>query len=214
MNKIFLLVCISLIVSCHPKKQAAHNIITQKISNADSLWRAELHYYDTITSSGFIIMHKIIDSNHYQILWGKQNNLKTYKETFEAYSDASIPKLKTETKNFLILRYGCGNPCWGCVTLPKDSLFKPQDMMYDMGYNSENDLLAYWNYEKKGLTITVRSLKTEKEKDFLLCDTCFSAASIYCLNSVKLYSNKIYFKWNSTRNDSIHIKEKLFKFNL
>ncbi len=213
MNKILLLICITFIIPCHSQEQEADHVATKKLNNDDSLWRAELHYYDILTSSGFIVLHKIIDSNYYQILWGKKGNLKIYEDTFEKYSDAAIPKLKMETKNFLILRYGCGNPCWGCIVLPKNPLFKPQDIMYDEDYNYENDLLAYWNYEKEGLTMTVRNLKTEKEKDFLLCDTCFSAASEYCLNSVKLYSNKVYFKWNSA-NDTIHFKQKLFQFNL
>lgn len=212
MNKILLLICISLIISYHSQEQEADYGARKKLNSDDSLWSAELHYYDITTGSGFIVLHKIIDSDHYQILWGKRGNLKTYKGIFEKYSDASIPRFETETKNFLILRYGCGNPCWGCIALPKDPLFKPQAIMYDEDYNYENDLLVYWNYEKKGLTMTVRNLKTEKEKDFPLCDTCFSAASEYCLNSVKLYSNKIYFKWNSA-DDTIHFKQKLFQFN-
>src|SRR5579875_2798509 len=92
------------------------------------------------TPKGHIIKFKKKDSNHFYIQWMNGNILKTLDYEFDLQgADAWLPIFVDESENFLLIKAGCGNPCWIGFFLPLNSNYKYQVIHeyfgYDLKYN-------------------------------------------------------------------------------
>jgi hypothetical protein len=145
------------------------------------------------TLKGHLIKFKIKDSSFY-IQWKAQNDFKTVTYPFDLRgADAWLPNLIEETDDFLVVRAGCGNPCWVGIFLPLKTNSSYQIINEYMGYDLAKGYVAYFNNKEQ---LEVLNLKTEKTQAFQT-DGCASAFKGYCVDTLYFKNNSVYFKWNA-----------------
>ena len=157
--------------------------------------------YDTITANGNFIKYTI-NNKKAKLEYGNNNFRKFYPKEFDCdIADAWVPSLKYDDKNFMLLHYGCGSPCWGLILLPLNSNDKIRDIMYDLAYDPETTNLVYTDNEN----LLIENLSTKKIKTIKL-PQCGSAIITYCLDSVFISKSELKYQFYSPNKiDDKHI---------
>ena len=143
------------------------------------------------TPLGITIEFKIIEESRYIIQWGNSMNLRTLPDTFNLDGHETwIPKFIDESKDYIVLRKGCGNPCWIGYFLPTNDSIKPVSVNDYLGYNLDDNLIAYINDN----SIEVIDLKTRKTETHKM-EGCNSAFLGYCIDSLSIKNRTLIYKW-------------------
>ena len=142
-----------------------------------------------------IINFKLINDSCYFIQWGNRTNLKTLKDTFIMNNhEAWIPRLITESQDYLVMRSSCGNPCWIGYFLPLDNSIEPTIINEYLGFDLENDLVAY--PEEDSNAIEILNIKT-KQKELHVIRGCNSAFIGYCIDSLVIRNKTLIYRYPS-----------------
>lgn len=155
----------------------------------DSIWTT--YFKAQKTRSGAIVRLKIVDDSTYYIQWGNSTKMKTFPEKFNLEgAEAWIPRLIYENNDYLVMRGGCGNPCWVGYFLPLHEGSKPQMIHEYLGYDLENHLVAYVSDNSiEILNLKTNSIEVHKTKG------CVSAFIGYCIDSLSIKNRTLKYKW-------------------
>jgi hypothetical protein len=120
----------------------------------------QFSWYDTTTIRGnYLLYHVKNDSATLE--YGNKSIHRLFPHKIECeIADSRIPHYEWDSEDFIVLRYGCGSPCWGIFVLPLDSTTSIRCMMYEMAFDSANNLVCYLggdNYDK----LIIENLKTK-----------------------------------------------------
>lgn len=152
-------------------------------------------YFQTVkTPLGAIFRLKIITDSTYVIQWGDSLSLKTFPVAF--YLDGHetwIPKFIDENKDYIVMRQGCGNPCWIGYFLPLDDSIKPGMFHEYLDYDLNNNLIVY---VKSSKIIGITNIKTDQIEDHKI-EGCTSVFLGYCIDSLTIKNRILKFKWIS-----------------
>lgn len=147
---------------------------------------------DIKTPNGKIIKYKTINDTLYQIQWGTLRNLKTLPDTFMLDGhETRIPKYTAENNKYIVMRYSCGNPCWGGIFLPLNDSVSPKVILEYIDFDLENDLVAYIFDSQIIEIINLKNNKTERH----LLEKCDSAFPGYCIDSFSIKNKTLKYKW-------------------
>lgn len=198
--------------SCHQR-----NVIATS-SNSDLLrvdakyvkgtWTS---YFQPIrTPLGITIRFKIINDSSFLIQWGHPLNLKTFPDTLKLdVHEAWIPRYIAENKDYIVLRQGCGNPCWVGYFLPLNDSIKEQTIHEYLDFDLSNNLVAWI---KGTNVIEIVNLKTKMNEEHKI-NGCGSSFLGYCIDSLSIKDKTLKYKWfPKTKFDSergIIMKEKI-----
>ena len=144
------------------------------------------------TPKGVTIKLNIINDTSYHIQWGDSLKLKTYPQTF--YLDgheAWIPYFVAENRDYVVLKQGCGNPCWSGYFLPLNDSLKPYCVSEYLDYDLDNSLVAS---VRDTNVIQIVNLKTGLIENHII-NGCSSAFLGYCLDSVSVKNKTLKYKW-------------------
>jgi hypothetical protein len=153
-------------------------------------WRAYFQTYRT--PMGTTIKLKIISDSSYLIQWGDSMRLKTYPQIF--YLDGHetwMPYFIAENKDYVVLRKGCGNPCWLGYFLPLNDSLKPHCITEYLDFDLDNNLVAW---VKDTNVIQILNLQTDSMENHII-NNCSSAFLGYCLDSVSVKNRTLKYKW-------------------
>ncbi len=140
---------------------------------------------------GATIGLKIVNDSSYLLQWGNSLNLKTFPDTFNLDGhETYIPKFIDENEDYIVMRKGCGNPCWIGYFLPINDSIKPISIYEYLDYDLENNLVAYIN----GNSIEIVNLKS-KQTEVHGTKDCISAFIGYCIDSLSIKNRILSYKW-------------------
>jgi hypothetical protein len=190
---IFVFICL-LLSSCYHKNET--NISEKRDSVlVDSIYVEgtwERNFHPITTPLGGIIKHKITNDTSYVIEWGKSSNMRTFPDTFRLDGhDSWMPRFIAENKNYIVLKAGCGNPCWTGYFLPIDKSIKPQKYPEYLYFDLDNHLVVYI---KESDIIEIINLKTGKNEYHKL-GNCESVFPGYCIDSLSIKNKTLRYKW-------------------
>lgn len=181
MRKIILLIALNIV------------IILCSIYSAKAQYKECIEHfqsYDTITINGNFLRYHINNKNA-QLEYGNKDFRKFLPKEFDCdIADAWIPRLKYDHKNFMLLHYGCGNPCWGLLLLPLNSVDTVRNIMHDLAYDPETTKLVYTDNEN----LLIENLSTH-EIQIIKLPECGGANMTYCLDSVFISNSELKYQF-------------------
>ena len=179
-----LFICI-ILTSCN-HKNFVKSTLTSDSTRVDSkyskgIW---LSYFKNFKISlGTILKFKIINDSCYVVQWGNSLKLKTCPDTLHLDGHETwIPEFIAENKDYIVLRQGCGNPCWVGYFLPLNDSVKPRYIHEYLDYDLKNDLVAFINNKNNIGIINLRTGLTEDHKT----KNRTSVFPGYCLDSLSV----------------------------
>jgi hypothetical protein len=157
--------------------------------------------YDKTTIKGnYLLYHVKNDSVTLEYGNKSIHRLFPYKIECEI-ADSRIPGYEWDSQDFIVLRYGCGSPCWGVFVLPLDSINSIRNIMYEMAFDPDNNEVCYLGFEKYD-NLIVENLKTKKSIIVLLPFKSdhgeFMGAWI---EDVTIKNNKLYYRYSDPNVD-------------
>lgn len=160
------------------------------------------HFKRFTTPQGKIIDYEFVkNSRVYFLQWGTKTYLRTHPDTL-TLDDAPVrnPVYIAEGKDFILMRYGCGSPCWVGLFLPMDKNKEPREIHEYQAYDLVHNLVAYFNYDSPSAEIVVENLKTGKKQRIALKSPCTSAFPGYC-GSMYIKNKLLYYDWSPSAGD-------------
>lgn len=157
-----------------------------------------LSYFKRLTTpQGKIIdYHFVKNSRIYFLQWGTKNSLRTHPDTL-TLDDRSVrnPVYVAEGKDYIMMEYGCGSPCWVGLFLPIDKNKPPIEIHEYQAYDLANNLVAYFNPNVNKPEIIVENLKTGKQQAISVNNTCVSAFPGYCA-TINIKNKTLHYYWS------------------
>jgi hypothetical protein len=147
--------------------------------------------------SNYFDFKKIADDK-YLLEWGNKNLSRILLDTFYCESPStSRPTFEKENQKYIVLRFGCGSPCWGTIFLPLNEKQEPKKIHYHYDFDLERDLVIYLDSDESNPTITTYNLITKNILKHKVDFRCESAIPTYCLDSLWINRDKVYYRWTS-----------------
>ena len=208
---VILTICF-ILTSCN-HKNIVKSTLTSDSTRVDSkyskgIW---LSYFKNFKISlGTILKFKIINDSCYVVQWGNSLKLKTCPDTLHLDGHETwIPEFIAENKDYIVLRQGCGNPCWVGYFLPLNDSIKPRYIHEYLDFDLKNNLVAFI---KDNNIIELVNLKTSLTEDHKT-NNCTSAFLGYCIDSLSVKDKTMKYKWfpkaNKDSKKGILIKEEI-----
>ena len=181
MNNWIVFIIFLFTISCNNSTQVDPIIADSK------LFKDSLNCFKIIqTPRNKIINFKLVNDSCYVLQWGNRNNLRMLDDTFFLNIQESWqPRFISENQDYIVMRSGCGNPCWIGYFLPLDYSIDPIIISEYLDFDLDNDLVAYPSKSSNGIEIL--NIRT-KQKELHPLKNCNSAFVGY---SVKKYDFKI-----------------------
>lgn len=129
--------------------------------------------------------------------YGNDKFKKILEDTFPCLDPCvGIPSLWWDNEDFICLKFGCGNPCWGTIVLPLNEKDSVQNYLYQYGYDDKSNVIVYLDYENKKNKpfLVARNLKTNETEEiaFNACgDISFMG---YCIDSISYNHGDLYLR--------------------
>jgi len=188
-----LFICI-ILTSCNHKNIVKSTLTSDSI-RVDSKYTKGIwvsYFKKTKTPLGAILKLKIINDSSYIVQWGNSLKLKTCPDTFHLDAHETwIPEFIAENKDYIVLRQGCGNPCWVGYFLPLNDSVKPRYIHEYLDYDLKNNLVAFIKCDN---IIEIVNLKTSLKEDHKT-KNCTSVFLGYCIDSLSVKNKILKYKW-------------------
>ncbi len=165
--------------------------------------------YDTTSANGNFLKYHV-DKNSASIEYGNKTFKGSLPEQYDCQiPDSWIPRFILDTKDFMILRYGCGSPCWGILVLPLNSADPVKNIMYNMAFDTDNNLVAYLECDSF-TSLIIENLKTSQTKRIEFTFKTDHGEFIgYWIDSISIKDHKLYYQYsdpNDNNERKIHTK--------
>jgi hypothetical protein len=168
--------------------------------------------YDTISANHNFLQYHITDNSAF-IEYGSYSFHQALPDKYDCQiPDSWIPKFEWDSRDFIVLKYACGSPCWGILVLPLDSVNPKRNIMYEMAFDSINNLVVYLGGDNYDCLI-IENLKTHQARriDFPF-KTDHGEFIGYWIDSISIKDNKLYYKYsdpNDNNNKKTHTEVKV-----
>lgn len=141
---------------------------------------------------------KKVTNNKYLLEWGNENLRRVHPDTFYCESPATRrPTFEKENDKYIVLRFGCGSPCWGTIFLPLNEKQNPETILYEYATDLESEVVVYLDSNEDAPTITIYNLRTKHKIKHNVDLQCESAIPTYCLDSLSIHGDSVYYRWKS-----------------
>lgn len=180
-----------ILVSCKQKVSHAENLIEHSSTSED----CHPGRTDTVLTTGHTLKY-LRDNGRIRIQWGNDSFNRSLQDDFSCdIADARMLRIEWSSAEFIGLRYGCGNPCWGIKILPLNPSDSVIERMYQLDVLPTKNLLAYLGGEHYDI-LTIENLIDGKKQEIKSTFKCGSAFQGYCIDSVKLSEKTLKVWWN------------------
>lgn len=139
--------------------------------------------------------------------WYCEGKLQTYKEPFDLEGAQTwIPWFIAENNDYILLKSGCGSPCWIGYFLPLKKSLKLKIINEYLAFDPTQNYVAKINYDTDSIeveniiTSKIQSIKTEK------CEAAFKA---YCIDTIYFIPKGIITEWRRENSKPHVISNKL-----
>lgn len=178
--------------------------IISKGQNNDCL--DQFSWYNKTSPNGNFILYHVTNNSAF-IEYGNKSFHRLLPEKYDCdIADSRIPHFEWDNHNFIVLRYGCGSPCWGILILPLDSEKPVRNIMFEMAFDSLNNLVGYLDCENYN-SLIIENLKTNQASriDFPF-KTDHGEFIGYWIDSIVIKDQKLYYRYSDPNDDN---KEKI-----
>ena len=159
---------------------------------------------DLKTSNGKLV-HLVEKDSITLVQWKIGSQTKNFECPFASYDhEAWQLSVHDENKDYIVLRAGCGNPCWYGLFLPLYENGEPKLIDDYIAYDLNQNYVAYFNENDSLEVLNLRTFKTEAFKT----EKCSPANKTYCIGSVHFKKKEIIIKW--IKDGSINSKKGLY----
>ena len=186
--KLLTLIFLILLFSCN-------NHDNGKVETVKAIPKITFDHPDNFTTpSGREIKFFVKDSAYY-MQWKQAGSMKNVDYSFDLVEggNVSFPILVSENKNYVLLRHGCGSPCWNGFFLPLykggNQFIKNNYLTYDL----DKELVAYINDND---SLEIYNLRTSL-KQTVFIEKCESAFKGYCIDTAYFQNNYFHYLWTS-----------------
>jgi len=134
---------------------------------------------------------KIGDKAYLQ--WYCDGELRTYDEPFDLKgADAWLPKFMAENNDYILLKAGCGSPCWNGFFLPLKKSLKLKVIGEYLAFDLHQNYVAKVNYDTD--QIEVENIITSKTQS-VATEVCEAVTKAVCIDTIYFEPKKIVTKW-------------------
>ncbi len=147
--------------------------------------------HDTITPRGNFVKNVRTSQDSYYVSWGNAT-IKRNLPPVRIDAASEFPWLVNENENVLILRAGCGMPCWYATILPLDSVSAPFEVDFPLVYDMKNNLVVYSGV--KDTIVWVENFLSRLHMP-IVGKNCGSAFNFFCTDSVSIVDKQLYLRW-------------------
>jgi hypothetical protein len=169
----------------------------------DSLYGADTWstYFEKKTLNNAFIKLQLIDDFHYVVKWGIDNVTMFSPDTFLLDGNESrLPKFVAKGDDYILLRQGCGSPCWIGYFLGLSEKMKFVPVNEYIAYDLNNNLVAFIDSDSSS-SISVMEITTGKSSTYKISG-CNSAFLGYCIRSAKLVNDKLIIRMVDSDNSN------------
>jgi hypothetical protein len=162
------------------------------------------HPDNFITPKGRKIIF-VVKNNKYFIQWQQEDSLKTLNYPFDFIEEgnSSFPRFMEENEDYVLLRSGCGNPCWFGIFLPLYKAGQPKIVHEYIAVDLNSDLVAS---VKSSDSIEVLNLRTF-DRQYIYPGKCESAFLGYCIDTAYFKEKYLHYVWTSETYINSNIRE-------
>lgn len=144
----------------------------------------------------------------FQLQWNQKGKWKHCEYKFVVNGpEAHKPKFIAENDKYVLLRAGCGNPCWIGFFFPLNEGANATIVNEYVAYDLNQDYVVSISNENK---LQLLNLKTH-QFETIKTPKCESAFSPYCIDTIYFQKKQLKFKWKTDLNSK---KEHWYKFKI
>jgi hypothetical protein len=187
-TKLLTLIILIVLYSCN--NHDSGKVETTKVTSKNTF----NHPDNFTTPNGQEIKFFVKDSTYYA-QWKQADSIRTVDYSFDLIEggNVSFPILVAENKNYILLRHGCGSPCWNGFFLP---LYKAGNQFIKnnyLAYDLDKELVAYINDND---SLEIYNLRSGIKQTMFL-DKCESVFKGYCIDTAYFENNYFHYSWTS-----------------
>ena len=172
----------------------------------------QFSWYDTTSSNGNFLKYHVANKTA-TLEYGNKLFHRSLPDKYDCQiADAWIPQFEWDTHDFMVLKYGCGSPCWGILVLPLDSVHPARNIMYEMAFDSISNLVVYLDCDNYS-NLIVENLKTSQARKIEFPFKPDHGEFVgYWIDSISINDHKLYYQYsdpNDNNREKIHTKVKI-----
>jgi hypothetical protein len=184
--------------SCNDSSEKISADKIQDTAKTEIIKRTEPDLSDITTPHGNPIKFKR-NGDNFQVQWVQNSRLKTFTEyEFEVYGANSwLPRFQDENQEYVLMRAGCGSPCWLGLFLPLTGDRSAKLIHEYLAYDLDQNYVAFLADDSDSLEVL--NLKSARSERFKLA-TCKAAFKGWCIDTIFFEGQTLKFSWDSVVN--------------
>ena len=143
------------------------------------------------TENGYFVKYSLVSDTSYIISWGNKKFHRNLDEKTIG-ADAWYPRYEYSNDSVIILRAGCGNPCWYALILPLNKNKQIRRVDFPEGYDMKNNLIVYLGNND---TLIVIENYLDGKRKAIIGKNCGSSFNGYCIDSISINNRQFYMRW-------------------
>ena len=129
----------------------------------------------------------------YEVRWSRGSLHRSTSQRITPTGGGEPAHLWWESTQFVVLRQGCGSPCWFAIVLPLDPQEPDRLYLYPMAYDRQRNLLAYLGDDVR--SVVAENLVTHKTLTVPLTPMCSSLFPGWCIDDPTFLEDSIHLRW-------------------
>jgi hypothetical protein len=153
-----------------------------------------------------VVFHYDLAQEKYTVRWRKGAALFGPSPQLPLTVVCEPARFEWENSKFVVLRQGCGSPCWFEIVLPLQNGRKIQQVMYTVAHDEKRSLIA--SIESEPLMII--NLITGRQQSIVLKPECAAAFPGWCLDDVAFKDGALHILWRSWVKQEARVEKFVF----
>lgn len=130
----------------------------------------------------------------FAVRWGKGKLTRGPSPSYQLTGGCEPAYVEWENDHFIVMRIGCGSPCWYAIVLPLGRTTAPETIYYPLAFDSAHSLLATVGDDT---LLEVRNLRTKRVQRLAPQPPCSSVFPGWCVDEITFAQNRLQVRWRT-----------------